>query len=461
MLAPFRFRIGGSAAQALPYPITVSGTLDPRIRDLADGTFVLRKEDLLRRLSQDLANQIQDHLNRGLLTSTVWLNARREVRQEYLRALLKERIESLVQAYETAELHLDDNARAFLSSEVRALCATWENSEDREMVERMCSFRGEVMTRYWSAVHGDMVHEHQRASVHMRREVARHELLANRATLGAIGAVVQPTTNASGSEKRLAAALERLHLKLGELKRIRDTKSFLGPHSGLDLLKAWREETARVIETLVGRREADGVRGLGVEGTGHTDHEHFDIAYSRAEVFITTLLGRIGQTTVSTMSADQEKEWDVFICHASEDKTEVARPLAIELRKSIRVWLDEGELALGDSLRRKIDEGLTRSRFGVVVLSPDFFRKEWPQSELDALVSREMNGRKVILPILHRMAAVEVGARSGLLAAKVHALWSEGLTSVVAKILRVASPSRVEPARDRVDAETEDSEHQA
>ena len=51
--------------------------------------------------------------------------------------------------------------------------------------------------------------------------------------------------------------------------------------------------------------------------------------------------------------------WDVFISHASEDKEEVARPLARALQEEgYCVWLDDNELSLGDSLRLKIDEGL-------------------------------------------------------------------------------------------------------
>lgn len=88
---------------------------------------------------------------------------------------------------------------------------------------------------------------------------------------------------------------------------------------------------------------------------------------------------------------------DFFISHASEDKEAVARPLADELKaRGFRVWLDEFELRLGDSLRAKIDEGLRVSRFGVVILSPAFFSKRWPQQELNGLAAREMSGgRKV------------------------------------------------------------------
>ena len=81
--------------------------------------------------------------------------------------------------------------------------------------------------------------------------------------------------------------------------------------------------------------------------------------------------------------------WDVFISHSSEDKEFVALPLTKILKESgLNVWLDKHELFIGDSLRRKIEEGLLNSRFGVVILSENFFKKEWPQKELDALISK-------------------------------------------------------------------------
>lgn len=121
----------------------------------------------------------------------------------------------------------------------------------------------------------------------------------------------------------------------------------------------------------------------------------------------------------SGAAADSSREWDVFISHAAEDKEEVVRPLATALLTAgLRVWYDEFELRLGDSLRRKIDAGLARSRFGVVVLSPSFFAKNWPQYELDGLVTREMTGQQVILPLWHKVTKREVIERSPSLADK-------------------------------------------
>ena len=70
-------------------------------------------------------------------------------------------------------------------------------------------------------------------------------------------------------------------------------------------------------------------------------------------------------------------EWDVFISHASEDKDEFVEHLADALvAADFKVWYDEFELKLGDSLRKKIDFGLANCRYGVVVLSKAFFAKE-------------------------------------------------------------------------------------
>jgi hypothetical protein len=98
------------------------------------------------------------------------------------------------------------------------------------------------------------------------------------------------------------------------------------------------------------------------------------------------------------------------------------------------VWLDEFELTLGDSLRRKIDHGLSRSRYGLVVLSPSFFRKEWPNKELDGLVAREDGREKVVLPIWHNVSAADVVKYSPMLAGKMGVSTSHGLQHVAERV---------------------------
>lgn len=134
-------------------------------------------------------------------------------------------------------------------------------------------------------------------------------------------------------------------------------------------------------------------------------------------------LARIAENieAVASESPALGKAHDVFICHASEDKDAVVRDLAHALQaRELDVWYDEFTLRIGDNLRRKIDAGLTSSRFGVVVLSPAFFEKEFPEYELDGLVTREMAGeQQIILPIWHNITREGVAAQSPSLANKV------------------------------------------
>lgn len=121
----------------------------------------------------------------------------------------------------------------------------------------------------------------------------------------------------------------------------------------------------------------------------------------------------------SNGNGDEEASYDVFVSHASEDKEAVVRPLAHALREAgLRVWYDEFELHIGDSLRRKIDRGLARSRFGIVVLSQAFFQKGWPNYELDGLVTRAVTGEQILLPIWHNVSKQEVTSYSPSLADK-------------------------------------------
>lgn len=110
---------------------------------------------------------------------------------------------------------------------------------------------------------------------------------------------------------------------------------------------------------------------------------------------------------------DNGETWDVFISHASEDKEAIAAPLAAELRvRGLKVWLDQTELRIGDSLRRKIDYGLAHSTFGVVILSKSFFAKGWPQYELDGIVGMNVTGEQRMLPIWHEISRDEIASQS-------------------------------------------------
>jgi len=135
----------------------------------------------------------------------------------------------------------------------------------------------------------------------------------------------------------------------------------------------------------------------------------------------------------------------LFISHASEDKADFVEPLVEALRSTgFDVWYDKFSMTIGDSLLQKINEGLRDCDYGVVVFSPAFFQKKWPQAELDGLFALETTERKIILPIWKDVTEEDVKAFSPILAGRLGAPTVGGPESVVEEIRRAVE------AADRV-----------
>lgn len=139
-----------------------------------------------------------------------------------------------------------------------------------------------------------------------------------------------------------------------------------------------------------------------------------------------------------------EKSYDIFISHAAEDKDGFIRPLVDELvRLKLKVWYAELSLRLGDSLSASVDRGLKESRYGLVVLSPSFFAKSWPEYGYRSLLTPGMGQGKLILPIWHNVGRDQVIEFSPNLADKL-AVSTRGnsIRHVALEILRVVFPER-------------------
>lgn len=135
-------------------------------------------------------------------------------------------------------------------------------------------------------------------------------------------------------------------------------------------------------------------------------------------------------------------EYDVFISHASENKETVARPLAdILRRRGLSVWIDLSELRLGDSLRAHLDDAISKSRYGVVIISTEYIRKAWTSNELAAFFSLENKNRKVILPVRHEISHAEVSLFSPMLADRLSVSTEEGIEKVALNIVNVVKGS--------------------
>ena len=144
---------------------------------------------------------------------------------------------------------------------------------------------------------------------------------------------------------------------------------------------------------------------------------------------------------LSAQQSRLDREFDAFISHASEDKQGFVRPPAQHLTAlGVRIWYDEHVLQVGDSLREGIERGLAHSSYGIVVLSPNFFAKRWPQRELNGLAARENDGRKVILPVWFNLDFKDVQQMAPMLADRIAARSQDGIAAVVQRLMRVIRP---------------------
>ena len=106
-------------------------------------------------------------------------------------------------------------------------------------------------------------------------------------------------------------------------------------------------------------------------------------------------------------------EYDVFVSHANDNKQAFVDSLSAGLnRLGIKVWYDSSILDWGDDWKAKIEDGLTQSRFGIVVLSPQFIDREWTTKELQSLLNRQdERHEKVVLPLLYNLTVEDMKAK--------------------------------------------------
>lgn len=140
-----------------------------------------------------------------------------------------------------------------------------------------------------------------------------------------------------------------------------------------------------------------------------------------------------------TSDLSDKYEYDVFISHAWEDKEDFVEEFVIELEKlGLKVWYDKSKLKLGDRMHQKIDIGLNKSKYGIVVLSPNYIAEEkyWTKTELDGLFQLESVNGKRIIPIWHNLQKKEVMAFSPIIAGKLAASTATQTPAEIAKQIK-------------------------
>jgi hypothetical protein len=177
------------------------------------------------------------------------------------------------------------------------------------------------------------------------------------------------------------------------------------------------------------------------------DAQHFsniDNLPNDAKVLVKDFINLLEEAIKKIQSRDKsisllaDKSWDVFISYASEDKEFACSLHKALINAKISVWFDKVELKIGDSLRGKIDEGLRKCKHGIVILSPNFIKKRWPQNELNALMAKESAINKdIIFPVSYKLSCQEVTKYSPLLAGRVikYANSIDEISEIVSEIL--------------------------
>lgn len=98
----------------------------------------------------------------------------------------------------------------------------------------------------------------------------------------------------------------------------------------------------------------------------------------------------------------------VFLSYTSEN-LDLARRIAETLEANgIETWWDKWCISPGDSLRQKIDEGISECTHFLVLLTPQSISKPWVNQEMDAGLVRKLGKQCRFLPLRYELPASEL-----------------------------------------------------
>jgi hypothetical protein len=129
----------------------------------------------------------------------------------------------------------------------------------------------------------------------------------------------------------------------------------------------------------------------------------------------------------------------IFLNHTHADKSFVRRLASDLASRGVRVWLDEWELAVGDSIAERIQDGIKGAGFLGVVLSTQSVQSGWVKRELNAALAEELRRDGVfILPILIESCDVPLFIQDKVYA-DFRQRYAEGFAAVLSTVLPAES----------------------
>lgn len=176
-----------------------------------------------------------------------------------------------------------------------------------------------------------------------------------------------------------------------------ETKETKNTVLGFEQLRRWKEITVKLVAETVSESEATALRekepralllGQPLRNflTEAELYQTFLVSLNKAlqEHPEWTVKREIPSYVRLPMSISPPMTTDLFISYSSKDAEFVAKLAKDLVSSGVKVWWDKWVMKVGDSLHKKVQEGITNSAWLGVVLSPNAVSSPWVEKELNS-----------------------------------------------------------------------------
>ena len=145
----------------------------------------------------------------------------------------------------------------------------------------------------------------------------------------------------------------------------------------------------------------------------------------------------------------------IFLSHSHAD-SQFCRRLANDLQeRGIRVWIDEAEMQVGDSLIEKISRAIAEMDYVAVVLSANSVKSRWVMKEVAIAMTKEIKGRRVkVLPLLLEECSIPTFLQDKVYADfRQPSKYEQELDRIVKRVSIISAPSPSKALQTRASSE--------
>ncbi|CAA6815244.1 MAG: Unknown protein [uncultured Sulfurovum sp.] len=106
----------------------------------------------------------------------------------------------------------------------------------------------------------------------------------------------------------------------------------------------------------------------------------------------------------------QQISYDLFLSYSSNDREAIIKPLYNELQdENFQAWFDIKEIRWGDSIVKKMENGITNTKIVIFFISKSYLKSFWTLKELRSIIAiQQVTNDKIIFPILLGVSEKEI-----------------------------------------------------